>query len=433
MNFKEVQVRPRPRVAVVGEYEEEFLQEMQKIFPTVWAAFNLEKLEYQISHLEVDLLIILDNPYYTSHPFKIPRWTHNLHVISFVSEFVLPGRHDCTIFCWQKSNTEDYFIPELEPSINSLLLKDLSNVNGTKDFSLITLNFASQEDLNDLEKNALIKNKCTGDPYATIFQFQTNKNFALLPNQVFNKIEWIKLLVSKWAAIDDVFSQYSEENDIKWKTKEETDIADEIKKLEIAKEEYIKNADNSIAELEIKLREQSLKDNQSIRRLIKGQGDELVDEVKKCFEIFGFSVYNMDEERPEEKIKLEDLRISDQEDFEWIAIAEVKGYSKSTGKTADLQQIQRFVEFFMKETGKFPNRRFYIVNGAFELEYSQRKAPFESNPDDVEMFGESDGLIISTLDLFQLLKNITPETDLKKIRDIIKNKTGRLELSDFDL
>jgi hypothetical protein len=66
----------------------------------------------------------------------------------------------------------------------------------------------------------------------------------------------------------------------------------------------------------------------------------------------------------------------------------------------------------------------YIVNGQIDLPPSQRQSPLVSSPEDISEFGEQDGLIIWTLDLFQALKTLDTN-DLPKIREEIRNTKGK--------
>jgi hypothetical protein len=84
---------------------------------------------------------------------------------------------------------------------------------------------------------------------------------------------------------------------------------------------------------------QALHDGQE-RRLVTGQGDELVAAVKAMLERLEFKVDDRDETKKGQK--LEDLRVSDPQS-PWLALAEVKGYATSGGKPKDLAQLNRFV------------------------------------------------------------------------------------------
>jgi hypothetical protein len=138
----------------------------------------------------------------------------------------------------------------------------------------------------------------------------------------------------------------------------------------------------------------------------------------------GFDVSKIDEEIPKGSPKREDLRIRDPDIVDWEAIVEVRGYSKSGGTTADLSRLARFAHYYEVETDKPPNKSIYMVNGQIYLPPTQRQAPLISSPEDVHEFGEQGGVIIWTLDLFQVLKTLS-DKDLLDIRRSFREVTAR--------
>jgi len=209
-------------------------------------------------------------------------------------------------------------------------------------------------------------------------------------------------------------------------TREEKMLVERIDVLEREKVEAIRQFDQQIAELMIESTQATLIANDGRRRLITAQGDELVDEVASAFEAFGFGVEQVDDALTSGMPKREDLRLRDPADpnSDWEAIVEVRGYGKSGGTTADIQRIGRFANFYLGEKGRLPDKRMYVVNGQIELPPSQRELPLASAREDVELFGEDNGVVISTLDLFRVLETSTPK-QLQAVRESIKRTSGR--------
>jgi hypothetical protein len=88
--------------------------------------------------------------------------------------------------------------------------------------------------------------------------------------------------------------------------------------------------------------------------------------------------------------------------------------------------LPKFAKRYRAETGREADKLIYVVNGQIELSSpQQRKMPFSAAPDDVKVFGELDGLIIWTLDLFKLLKLVKTEADKVKIRKALRESVGR--------
>lgn len=209
---------------------------------------------------------------------------------------------------------------------------------------------------------------------------------------------------------------------------EEIDLTEQIAKAKVEKENKIKEFDQKIVDLEAEKENLKIKVNKTTRRLITSQGEELVSEVEETLKAFNFIVTKMDELIPEGQPKLEDLRISD-DNFE--GIAEVKGYSKSGGKTSDFQKLTgRFSRFYHGEKGKFPDKLFYIVNGQIELPPSKRDIPLPTSKDDIKIFAEEGGVVISTLDLFQA-KKLLSEYKPEEIRKSIMEAKGRWSVKDL--
>lgn len=124
--------------------------------------------------------------------------------------------------------------------------------------------------------------------------------------------------------------------------------------------------------------------------------------------------------------KREDLRLRhvDKEGVEWNAIVEVRGYARSGGSTADLLRLARFADLYEKETGQSSDKRIYIVNGQLELLPSQRQEPLAAAPEDLQLFSESEGILIWSIDLFRAMKATDP-TDYPALLESIKRAQGR--------
>lgn len=120
----------------------------------------------------------------------------------------------------------------------------------------------------------------------------------------------------------------------------------------------------------------------------------------------------------------EDLRLTDPDLGDWEAIVEVRGYTRSAGKTADLSRLARFANLYYAEKNNIPNKRIYVVNGQTELLPSQRQEPFESSNEDIDVFGEQDGIVISTIDLFRVAKHLD-KIGVEEIKRTIRETEGR--------
>jgi hypothetical protein len=168
--------------------------------------------------------------------------------------------------------------------------------------------------------------------------------------------------------------------------------------------------------------------NKSLRRLLTAQSEELVDEVAKALKYIGFEITLVDSTLTESAPKREDIRLKclDADKSEWNAIVEVRGYARSAGTTADLLRLSRFSRLYEKEIGQSPDKLIYIVNGQIELLPPQRQGPLIASPEDLQLFAESDGLVIWTVDLFHTLR-VTEPAELTALLESIKQSSGRWE------
>ena len=95
-----------------------------------------------------------------------------------------------------------------------------------------------------------------------------------------------------------------------------------------------------------------------------------------------------------------------------------------------MQRLARFAELYREETGQYPDKRIYIVSGQLELLVSQRQEPLAPAAEDLQIFSESDGILIWSIDLFRALKTTNP-ADYPALIESIKCAQGRWVPVDF--
>lgn len=141
-------------------------------------------------------------------------------------------------------------------------------------------------------------------------------------------------------------------------------------------------------------------------RLFTETGKGLADAVRDAFRDIGFVVRDMDEELTD-RDALEDLRVSPLDRADWVALAEVKGYTRSQGKAEDLLNLTgRFGQRYRRTEGKEPDAYWYIVNHHFGDDPTARKTVLEGSDRDVDSFAAVGGLAIDTVDLFKLWRDV---------------------------
>ena len=141
-------------------------------------------------------------------------------------------------------------------------------------------------------------------------------------------------------------------------------------------------------------------------RLLETNGPALVSATVNALRILGFDVVDADELAEHQSAKREDLRISCPGDESWIALAEVKGYSRRGAATNDLATLQRVAGRYEGKHGRSPDRLWYIVNAQFSTSPDERPSPLATSGEDVDDFASDGGLVLDTRVLFQLVREV---------------------------
>jgi len=432
MNGKIGGQRPRPRVALLGSFEPDDMEHFEHMFPTIWLAKNIVDLEDMVDVREIDLMIIAKGIEY------IGDWLNTTHGICF-SDLIdnLPGPTSNTYLeITSTAETEEYLFPDVPLPISRRRGADFNDLDSVRRWPRISLTY-SQIETTKLATAKAIFNRSgiicelqTNSPLAIYFlREDTNLGVGWFPSLDKNLSAWVELLVTEWAQTDkDAFPYFRDWTESReWMVAEEEEILSKIEDLKKKKQETVNKIDKQISELSTSLATAKLNANKGRRRLITAQGPELVDEVMKALNEIGFKVMPVDDQIADNKRKREDLRLSHSGKMgeKWNAIVEVRGYARSAGKTDDLQRLGQFAKLYQKETGQFPDKLIYIVNGQLELtQPSQRQEPLAPQPDDLEVFSDSDGILIWSIDLFRALKT-TEHTDYPALIESIKCAQGR--------
>lgn len=403
------------------------------MFPTVWRADNIVRLKEQVDVREVDLLVVAQGGNNAAD------WPDSTHVICFSKSITrLPGPLSGTsIRILGAAETEEFVFPDAPLPISRRREADFGNLTSVRGLPRLDLDFPPfligkpevQTATTIFNSGAIICERWSNSPLAVYFMRDDHPlGVAWLPSEHTNEAAWVEVLVTQWAKSDKrAFPGYGDwTNSPEWMVPQEIQIISRIHALEQKKREFVIGIDKQISELTTKLTLAKTEANTGLRRLITVRGKELVDEVTEVLKHIGFNVVDVDELVSEKGPKREDLRLKHlaKGGEQWKAIVEVRGYARSGGTTADLLRLARFAELYEKETGKTPDKRIYIVNGEVELSPSQRQEPLASATEDLQIFSNSDGIVIWSIDLFRALKATDP-TDYPALLESIKCAKGR--------
>lgn len=244
----------------------------------------------------------------------------------------------------------------------------------------------------------------------------------ILPSWTMNKRAWLLASWRAWVADGTLEVPLPGDGfDLRdWMTAAEIAEFDAIRELEAELRIVTSTLTERIHQGQGRLEVASSAAESGMRRLLTQQGEELERAVHYAFSVLGFQVESRDVEG---KARLEDLRVS-APGSEWTAVVEVKGYTGG-GKSNDFNKFIRYNAEYVRETGKAPDRNWYVVNSYMSRPPASRPGPFDSVPDAVQSFADADGLVVSTMELFRLVRSVEiGDVSAEQARDSLVNSTG---------
>lgn len=248
--------------------------------------------------------------------------------------------------------------------------------------------------------------------------------FLSLPYKA-NVEAWVAAAVSHWHDIDGrrfpgTLDWTNQAYD--WMTPQE----DEAAKAGIAASEAKERAEADAKAAWDRFREARETARAGPLRLLTEQGEALSAAVRDALREIGLVVRDMDEEHPGDDL-LEDLRASPLDRPEWVALVEVKGYTRSLGKAEDLLNLTgRFGRRFRTDEDRDPDAYWYIVNHEMGTDPAARRQILGGSDSEVESFGAIGGLAIDTVDLFRLWRDVSKgDLTQTEARGLLVGVTGR--------
>jgi hypothetical protein len=240
----------------------------------------------------------------------------------------------------------------------------------------------------------------------------------LLPSDVTHLASWVETALAEWHQLNpDRFPGLPDwSTTARWMTSAEKAISNELSELNRSREHLLRQLEG----------ERAAADNYE-RSLLTTQSEPLVNAVIRALTELGFTVKNADAEAGR-RDHLEDLHVEDTDAPGWLAIAEVKGYTKGA-KTEALIQLMRFQMRFLQRTGSAPLASWYIGNQFLGQDPASRQPFLHGKDDDIAAFGAAGGLIIDTVALFGLLMSVrNGDRTAEQAREMLRTSTGLLSL-----
>lgn len=431
--------KPRPRALFIG-FDESDLSDLGAgtLFPTYGQLSSTRDI-HTVRQSEYEVVICLDQNDLSSIEFSpcvislggetlgrgqvedVYAWYWAGRQFSVATEFILPDKIDAAL----KNLTEQTLLPILRkesrhPILDSMYSRHISTSHW--DYA----NFWSPL-VSDGDNKALIGyGQRSKETLSELWYLHEG-----LDNKQLNK--WFAYLLQRWGQKNsDAFPNSKDwKQDPKWQSVSELSVMEQIASADAKFQEAQKKHDEEIETFKQDLETATREAESGIRALLTTQGDDLKDSVIATLNGLGLTVTDMDTVRAAEgqgSNKLEDLRISPSSKLSgtFTALSEVRGYIKGA-KVSDLIRLSgRFSKQYMQENkGKAPEALWYIVNHDLAVSPNDRQPALKEQPSDIKAFSEEGGLIIDTVELFQL-KQLVDKGVLTKDQAIDKlmNSTG---------
>ncbi|MEU6135856.1 hypothetical protein [Nocardioides sp. NPDC047086] len=233
--------------------------------------------------------------------------------------------------------------------------------------------------------------------------------------------EWHTLYPTRFPVVPDW------DNDPAWKSAAELEIIAHKEQLESEILSQVAKLREQQEALDAELNAERERAEAYERALLAKDGEVLERAVQRALGDLGFEVTNMDEIWPEGK-RREDLRAGIASDPEWVAIVEIKGYTKGAKET-DLFKTGRWAESFILEKQRRPSARWFVTNHNRQRDPFDRGRPFANKPEVVTNYEADDGLVIDTVTLFEALRIVQSDPSRRnELRDHLANSKGLLTL-----
>lgn len=226
----------------------------------------------------------------------------------------------------------------------------------------------------------------------------------LLPDYCGQLPAWTRAALHEWSELyPDRFPKIPNwDSDPLWQTAKERELVEQRHRAEAEirarVDAWSEEDDRLAAELDGARQEAATYE----RALLTRDGPDLEVAVARAFAELGFRVANMDEQWDDGN-RREDLRLFLEEDPDWVAIVEIKGFAKGAQETK-LQGMGRWVERFLVDEHRPPDARWFVANHNRRQHPDERPVAFKSEV--VETFRESGGLIIDTRALFAAVRHV---------------------------
>ncbi|MCY1676850.1 hypothetical protein OVA06_19455 [Pseudarthrobacter sp. SL88] len=420
-------VQPRPRVLFETPPQEVLTKELLELVPTFKVITTTEKVDED----EYDILVTFAS--------SARRRAEHLHVLSFgavVAGGFVEDSKDYSFSRDVSTLANELAIPKDVPPTLATLLKTtvIPNVpEGKKEAWRLVEMMPSYRAT--IAEGGNLASRCVPLVHVgakqSVYALLTHRGGKLnlvLPAETQQHIAWLRLFLD---LVGDVDSD-SVPPDLEWKTSdrwsppEVSKHVGDLQAVRQAHDEALREFERREQEIQARLEESTRLADEGTRRILTSDGDELVKAVTTVLEDLGFKVRDMDDHHDERTgAKLEDLRVEDPSEADWLTLVEVKGYAKGA-KVNDVPQITgRPAVAYTKETGQEPPAVWHIVNAWRGTNPSTRVQAIP-NDDDLRPLTEAGGALIDTRDLYEAWRDVSAgKADAETVRTSLRDARNR--------
>lgn len=270
-----------------------------------------------------------------------------------------------------------------------------------------------------------------GDPIAARVRSKGSTcGTFVLPHFATHREEWINVVYDIWTAeAPGLFPSRVNEDDPMWMTPDKLAAQSQLASYQLETERIRTERQNKEDSLRAIAEHTDSVPTSGMQSILYSQGDALTHAVSEMLSDVGFAVTDSDADPKNAASKREDLQAKTSDG--WVAVVEVKGYTKSPGKSTDIRQINEAAGVFYARNQRLPDARWLVINGDIDKHPSVRDEPLKSRPDAIEDFAEGGGLILPTPVLFRIWKDLkTGDAMAKNILSSLTKKRGILRYED---
>lgn len=393
--------KPMPRVLLIG-LEPDLAADLAAIMPTT-LVLDLASDAFRLRLAEWDAAVIAGDQ--ASHYIA-----GHMNVVAFggprFGEVVSSSSRTVELQAHPRSNASEFVIPDhLPPDVEALVKRDLlpaATRNASKQTPNLVL--ASSEVFAVYKISPFLAD---GDHQVLAGRFIRpggGETWAV-PSSADPK-GWVIAAFRHWATTNPSMRLRTEDwiREREWSSPAEDDMIDLISAAQAELKSQTDRLNEQIAEAESALLAATTEASAGPRRLLTAQGNALVEAVIDVLEGLGLRCEVVDDNAAK-GAKLEDLRVTDPADPGWLALVEVRGYSKGAA-LYDLMRMERFVSNYAASTGSRPPSVWYVVNSFIGLPPDSRDLPLAGHPVELAEFADDGGVVVDTRELFRAWKAV---------------------------